>query len=53
MSKDLVSFLYRLARTSNDIKAVFNLVAGNPKKAIKRLTNKYIGRFVNSKTYWR
>lgn len=36
-----VSFLYRMARTANDIET---LASGNPKRIVKRGRNKVIGR---------
>ena len=47
MSK-LVSFLYRLARTANDIETV---ASGNPKRLARRLKNKLIGRKIVSKLF--
>jgi hypothetical protein len=40
MSK-AVSFLYKLARKANDVKAV---TSGDPKKIARRVKNKIIGR---------
>jgi len=40
MSKS-TSFLYRLARTANDIE---KLASGDPKRIARRAKNKYIGR---------
>ena len=40
MSKS-VSFLYKLARTANDIE---KLTSGDPKKIARRMKNKFIGR---------
>jgi len=40
MSKS-TSFLYRLARTANDIE---KLASGDPKRMARRAKNKYIGR---------
>jgi len=40
MSKT-VSFLYKLARTANDIE---KLSSGDPKRIARRAKNKYIGR---------
>jgi hypothetical protein len=37
----LVSSLYKLARAANDISKV---ASGDPKKIIRRLKNKFIGR---------
>jgi len=37
----LVSFLYKLARTANDVET---LASGNPKRMAKRAKNKFIGR---------
>lgn len=37
----LVSFLYKLARTANDISKVSS---GSPKKIARRIKNKYIGK---------
>jgi hypothetical protein len=39
--KKLVSFLYKLARTANDISKVSS---GDPKKLTRRIKNKAIGR---------
>ncbi|HOC02934.1 MAG TPA: hypothetical protein PKK91_05600, partial [bacterium] len=47
MSK-FVSFLYRLARISNDIETI---ASGNPKKIARRAKNKILGRKVASKIY--
>jgi hypothetical protein len=47
MSK-LVSFLYKLARTANDVETV---ASGNPKRIARRLKNKLIGRNVVSKLF--
>ena len=40
MSKS-VSFLYKLARTANDIE---KLTSSDPKKIARRMKNKFIGR---------
>ena len=45
MSK-LVSFLYKLARTANDVE---KLSSGNPKKIANRAKNKVIGRSIMKK----
>jgi len=45
MSK-LVSFLYEMARTANDIE---KLSSGNPKKIANRAKNKVIGRNIMKK----
>ena len=47
MSK-LVSSLYRLARTANDIETVLSL---NPKRIARRVKNKILGRTVASRLY--
>ncbi|HEY3397131.1 MAG TPA: hypothetical protein VGM19_05660 [Armatimonadota bacterium] len=47
MSKT-VSFLYQLARTANDVET---LASGNPKRIVRRLKNKLIGRKVASRLY--
>jgi hypothetical protein len=47
MSK-LVNFLYRVARTANDMET---LLSGNPKRIARRLKNKLIGRKVASRLY--
>jgi len=39
--KKLASFLYKLARTANDISKV---ASGDPKKITRRIKNKYIGK---------
>jgi hypothetical protein len=47
MSK-LVSFLYRLARTANDLET---LASGNPRRMARRLKNKLIGRKIVSRLF--
>ena len=47
MSK-LVSFLYKAARTANDIET---FTSGNPTRIVRRVKNKLIGRKVVSKLY--
>ena len=47
MSK-LVSFLYKAARTANDIET---FTSGNPTRIARRVKNKLIGRNVVSKLY--
>ena len=47
MSK-FVSFLYRLARTVNDIETV---ASGNPKRMARRLKNKLLGRKIASRLF--
>jgi len=42
----MVSFLYKLARTANDVE---KLSSGNPKRIGKRIKNKVIGRKIVSK----
>ncbi len=37
----MVKFLYQLARLLNDLSV---LISGNPKRMVKRLKNKFIGR---------
>ena len=44
----LTSFLYKLARTSNDISKI---TSGNPKKIANRAKNKVLGRKVASKMF--
>ena len=39
--RKLVSFLYKVARIANDINTI---KSGSPKKIIRRVKNKYIGR---------
>ncbi len=43
-----VSFLYKLARTANDIEKI---ASGNPKRVARRAKNKVLGRKVASKIY--
>ena len=43
-----VSFLYRLARTVNDIETV---ASGNPKRMARRLKNKLLGRKIASRLF--
>jgi len=45
-----VSFLYKLARTTNDIDKI---ASGNPKKITKRAANKLIGRKLVKKLWFR
>ncbi|MBC7190096.1 hypothetical protein H5U35_07845 [Candidatus Aerophobetes bacterium] len=47
--KKSVSFLYSLARMANDIE---KLSSGDPKRIIRRMKNKYIGRKMVSRL-WR
>ena len=47
MSK-FVSFLYKAARTANDVET---LLSDNPKRIARRLKNKLVGRTVASKLY--
>jgi hypothetical protein len=44
----LVSFLYKAARTANDLQT---FTSGNPKRIARRLKNKLIGRTVVSRMY--
>jgi hypothetical protein len=44
----LVSFLYQLARTANDIEKI---ASGNPKRVGRRVKNKVLGRKVASRIY--
>lgn len=44
----LTSFLYKMARLSNDIST---LASGNPKKIANRAKNKFIGRKIASKMW--
>lgn len=47
MSK-LISSLYKLARTANDIETVISL---NPKRMARRIKNKVLGRKVAGKLF--
>jgi hypothetical protein len=47
MSK-LVSFLYKLARATNDITKV---ASGDPKKIAKRVKNKFIGKHIGKRIF--
>jgi len=44
----LISFLYKIARAANDIETISS---GNPKRILKRIKNKYIGRKIVSKLF--
>ncbi len=44
----ITSFLYKAARTSNDVS---KLASGNPKKIANRAKNKVVGRKVASKLF--
>lgn len=44
----LVSFLYKLARVTNDLSKV---ASGNPKKIAKRVKNKYIGKRIGKRIF--
>jgi hypothetical protein len=48
-SRSLVSLLYQLARTANDVSV---LASGNPRRISRRLRNKLLGRYVVSRL-WR
>lgn len=53
MSK-LTSFLYRAARASADADSVVRAAkTGSPTPIIRRLTNKFIGRTIASKMWWK
>ena len=46
----LSRFLYRAARTANDVEAI---TSGNPKRVDRRLRNKLIGRLLGKAGIWR
>lgn len=46
----LVSWLYRTARTANDIEAV---TSGDPKRMARRAKNKVVGRLLRRVGFWR
>ncbi len=46
----LSRFLYRAARTANDVEAV---TSGNPKRVERRLRNKLVGRLLGKAGLWR
>lgn len=46
----LTRFLYRMARLTNDLQA---LSTGDPRRILRHWTNKWIGRTVGRKLYWR
>ena len=50
MGRGLVSTLYKIARIANDVSS---LASGNPKRITRRMVNKFIGRKIASKIYWR
>jgi len=45
-----VSFLYKLARTANDISTI---ASGDPKKIARRAANKYLGRKLIRKLWFK
>lgn len=47
--RNIVSFLYRLARTANDINA---LASGNPRRIARRARNKILGRALGRVYRW-
>jgi len=49
-ARKLVRGLYKLARTSNDITTLFS---GSPKRIIRRGANKWIGRKVGRRLFFR
>jgi hypothetical protein len=44
----LISRLYKLARTANDIRAI-----AEPKRAARRIKNKIVGRALGKLGFWR
>ena len=46
----LSRFLYRAARTTNDIEAI---TSGNPRRIERRLRNKLVGRLLGKAGLWR
>ena len=46
----LSRFLYRAARTANDVEAI---TSGNPKRVERRLKNKLVGRLLGKAGIWR
>jgi len=49
----IVSFLYTLARKTNDLRAIFNLFKGKPDSFLKRIINKQIGKNIVRKFFLR
>ena len=47
--KSLVAFLYKLARVANDVS---KLASGKPKKIVRRVKNKLIGRNIIQR-FWK
>jgi len=41
---NFVNFLYKLARKANDVRAIIGLFTGKPKRFMKRMVNKQIGK---------
>jgi hypothetical protein len=50
---NIVSFLYKLARTANDLRAIFGLFTGKPQRFIKRQVNKQIGKNIARRLFWK
>jgi hypothetical protein len=46
----LSRFLYRAARTANDVEAV---TSGNPERIVRRAKNKALGRVLRRVGFWR
>ncbi|MFQ3676126.1 MAG: hypothetical protein SNJ64_06275 [Endomicrobiia bacterium] len=49
----LVSFLYTLARRMNDINSIMSLFTGKPKKFVKRVVNKQLGKHIIRRLFWK
>jgi len=52
--RSITSTLFRLARLSADVRSVKQSVkTGSPKPIVRRIVNKWLGRNIHSKGWWR